>query len=119
VVMLSLLPVRMRREPVLVAVFIGFGRSIVVFAATREVAVAALVLVILGFCGASFDVLLQTLIQMAVPDNQRGRAVGVWVLGIGSGPLGHLEMGWLVGALGAPMALLINGMLTVTVATTL
>jgi len=79
VVMLSLLPVRMRREPLLGAVFIGFGLSIVVFAATREIAPAALVLVVLGFCGASFDVLLQTLIQMAVPDNQRGRAVGVWV----------------------------------------
>ena len=80
---------------------------------------AALVLVVLGFCAASFDVLLQMLIQMAVPDKQRGRAVGLWVLGVGSGPVGHLEMGWLVGALGAPIALLINGMLTVTVATTL
>jgi MFS family permease len=119
VMMLSLLPVRVRREPLLAAVFIGFGLSIIVFAATRDMAVAALVLVVLGFCAASFDVLLQMLIQMAVPDKQRGRAVGVWVLGIGSGPVGHLEMGWLVGALGAPIALLINGMLTVTVATTL
>ena len=119
VVMLSLLPVRMRREPLLGAVFIGFGLSILVLAATRQIALAALVLVVLGFCAASFDVLLQTLIQMAVPDNQRGRAVGVWVLGIGSGPLGHLEMGWLVGAIGSPIALLINGMLTVTVAATL
>ena len=59
------------------------------------------------------------LIQMAVPDKQRGRTVGVWILGIGSGPVGHLEMGWLVGMLGAPIALLINRMLTVTLAASL
>jgi hypothetical protein len=62
---------------------------------------------------------LQTLIQMAVPDEQRGRAVGIWVLGLGSAPLGHLEMGMLVAALGAPIALLINGTLTVAASATL
>jgi hypothetical protein len=61
-------------------------------------------------------VLLQTLMQMAVPDKQRGRAVGVWVFCIGSGPVGFIEMGFLVGALGAPLGLLINGALTVIAA---
>jgi hypothetical protein len=63
--------------------------------------------------------LQQTRIQLAVPDAQRGRAVGVWVLGLGSAPVGHLEMGLLVAALGAPSALLINGALTVSAAATL
>jgi MFS family permease len=77
------------------------------------------VLVVTGFCAGAFDVLLQTLMQMAVPDAQRGRAVGVWVLGLGSAPIGHLEMGMLIAALGAPSALLINGALTVAAAATL
>ncbi len=59
--------------------------------ATRGLAVAAAVLVVLGCRAGAFDVLQQTLIQMAVPDAQRGRAVGIWVLSIGSAPLGHLR----------------------------
>jgi hypothetical protein len=51
-----------------------------------------------------------------VPDEQRGRAVGVWVLGLGSAPVGHLEMGALAAALGVPAALLINGALTLVAA---
>jgi hypothetical protein len=54
--------------------------------------------------------------QMAVPDQQRGRAVGIWVFCIGSGPVGFIEMGFLVGALGAPLGLMINGALTVAAA---
>jgi hypothetical protein len=60
--------------------------------------------------------LQQTLLQLAVTEDQRGRAVGVWVLGIGSAPIGHLEMGTLVAALGAPSALLINGLVVVACA---
>jgi hypothetical protein len=61
-------------------------------------------------------VLQQTLIQMAVPADQRGRAVGVWVLSIGSAPLGHLEMGALMALGGVPLALTINGGITVAAA---
>ena len=78
--------------------------------------VAVGALAVMGACAAAFDVLQQTLIQLAVPDAQRGRAVGVWVLGLGSAPLGHLEMGVLVAALGAPGGLLINGALVLAAA---
>jgi MFS family permease len=81
--------------------------------------VAAALMLFVGFCAATFDVLQQTLIQLAVPDEQRGRAVGVWILGIGSAPVGHLEMGFLAGTLGVATALLINGALTVASAVTL
>jgi MFS family permease len=119
VALLSLLPGGGRRQPLLAAIFVLYGLSILVFAATRDLTVAAGVLLITGFCAAAFDVLQQTLIQMAVPDEQRGRAVGVWVLSIGSAPVGHLEMGILAGALGAPAALLINGALTLVAAAVL
>jgi MFS family permease len=77
------------------------------------------VLVVTGICAGAFDVLQQTLIQMAVPAEQRGRAVGVWVLSLGSAPLGHLEMGAMVAAIGAPGALLINGAITTIAAAAL
>jgi MFS family permease len=119
VALLSLLPGRVERQPLLGAIFLVYGLSILALAATHNLVAAAAVLVVTGCCAGAFDVLQQTLIQMAVPDAQRGRAVGIWVLGLGSAPAGHLEMGMLIAALGVPSALLINGVLTVAAATTL
>lgn len=116
VALLALLPLGSRREPLLSVTFLLYGLSIVGFALTRSLALASAVLLLVGCCAAAFDVLQQTLIQMAVPDAQRGRAVGIWVLSIGSAPLGHLEMGLLIAALGVPTALLINGAVTVVAA---
>jgi MFS family permease len=119
VALLSLLPGGGRRQPLLGAIFLVYGLSILVLAATRDLVAAAAVLVVTGCCAGAFDVLQQTLIQLEVPNEQRGRAVGVWVLSIGSAPVGHLEMGMLIAALGAPIALLINGAVTVAAAATL
>jgi MFS family permease len=119
VALLSLLPERGRRQPLLSTIFLVYGLSILVLAATRDLAAAAAVLVVMGFCAGAFDLLQQTLIQMAAPNEQRGRAVGLWVLSLGSAPIGHLEMGMLIAALGVPIALLINGALTVAAAATL
>jgi predicted MFS family arabinose efflux permease len=116
VVLLSLLSTRVRRQPLLATIFLLYGFLLLLLATTRDLWPAATVLLLIGFCAAFFDVLLQTLIQMAVPDEQRGRAVGVWILGLGSAPAGHLQMGMLVAALGVPTALLINGSLTVAAA---
>jgi MFS family permease len=117
--LLSLLGGRVRREPALGTIFAVYGVSLLVLASTRDLAVAAAVLVVTGICAGAFDVLQQTLIQLAVPEEQRGRAVGIWVLGVGSAPVGYLEMGALIATLGAPVALLINGVLTVASAATL
>ena len=111
VVILSMVPSRVRREPLLGGVFVVYGGALVALGLTRELPLAAACLLVIGACAASFDLLQQTLIQLAVPEEQRGRAVGVWVLGIGSGPVGHVEMGGLVASLGAPTALWINGCL--------
>lgn len=116
VALLSLLPGQARRQPLLGVIFLVYGLAILVLATTRELVVATAVLIVIGFCAGAFDVLQQTLIQMAVPDAQRGRAVGLWVLGLGSAPAGHLEMGMLIAALGVPAALLINGAVTVAAA---
>ncbi len=47
--------------------------------------------------------------QSNVSNEQRGRAMGSWVLSIGVAPIGHLGVGGMAGAFGAPAALLING----------
>jgi MFS family permease len=116
VVFLSLLPARTPREPLLGVVFVLYGLALVGLALSPTLAVAVLVTLVIGACAGAFDLLQQTLIQFAVPHEQRGRALGLWVLGIGSAPIGHLEMGALVSALGAPSALLINGGLVLAAA---
>ncbi len=118
-VLLSTLGRRVRREPLLGVIFAAYGASLIAVAATRDLRAAAAVLVLTGICAGAFDVLQQTLIQLAVPEEQRGRAAGIWVLGVGSAPVGNLEMGALIATLGAPAALLINGALTVAAAVTL
>ncbi len=119
VVCLSALPRRVRREPLLGAAFVIYGLSLLALSTTRTLVLATAILLVTGLCAGAFDVLQQTLIQLAVPEEQRGRAVGVWVLGLGSAPIGHLEMGLLIALIGAPGALLINGALAVIAAATL
>jgi MFS family permease len=116
VVLLSVLPRRAPRERIMSLVFVAYGISLLTLAGMSSLVAAAAVLVVTGACAASFDLLQQTLLQLAVTEDQRGRAVGVWVLGIGSAPVGHLEMGVLVAALGAPSALMINGLAVVVCA---
>jgi len=118
-VLLSILAGRVRREPLIGVIFVVYGASLMALAATHDLKIAAAVLVVTGLCAGAFDVLQQTLIQMAVPEEQRGRAVGIWVLGVGSAPVGNIEMGALIATLGAPGALLINGALAVASAATL
>jgi MFS family permease len=106
---LSLVPSRVPREPLLGGVFLVYGGAMVALSASQSLQQAAAALLVIGACAALFDVLQQTLMQLAVPDHLRGRAVGVWAFGIGSGPLGHLEMGALASQYGAPLGLALNG----------
>jgi MFS family permease len=103
---------RLRREPLLATIFVGYGASLIVLAMTRSLYLAAAVIIFTGIFAGAFDLLQQTMLQLAVPDEQRGRAVGLWVLGLGSAPAGSLETGFLINALGAPGALVINGVLS-------
>ena len=55
------------------------------------------------------NTLYQILMQDSVPNEQRGRAAGAWVLAIGVSPAGHLAAGGIAGVLGAPAVLMIYG----------
>ena len=62
-----------------------------------------------AFCAAASDVLVQAMMQASVSDHLRGRAMGAWVLALGAGPIGHLELGALIVWVGAPFGLVLNG----------
>ena len=49
------------------------------------------------------------MMQLCVSDHLRGRAMGAWVLALGAGPVGHLELGVIVAWSGAAAGLALNG----------
>lgn len=87
----------------------GFGLSLMAFSLYENFVFYLLVILVVNACATAADTLYKTLMQENVPNEQRGRAMGSWVLAIGTAPTGHLEVGWVAGMLGAPRALLING----------
>jgi hypothetical protein len=66
-------------------------------------------LFVLGAADGAWAVTRNTLAQLLVPDELRGRVMSVVVLATrGSAPLGRLQAGFLAGLVGAPAAVLLG-----------
>jgi hypothetical protein len=99
-----------RRAISWIAMAVGFfGAFLVAFAAAPAFPLALLFACGAGAAGAIVDVTEQTAMQGAVDASVRGRAAGLWVLAVGLGPLGVLEVGGLAQAVGARATEAING----------
>ena len=88
---------------------IGFGLGQMAFSLSDNLFFFLAVLAFINGCASLSDTLYKTLMQASVSNDQRGRAMGSWVLSIGSAPIGHMGVGAMATALGAPGALLVNG----------
>ena len=88
---------------------VGFGGGLMAFSLSGNIYSFLGVLLFVNACAMAVDTLYKTLMQENVSDEERGRAMGSWVLSIGCAPVGHVGIGALAGAVGAPRALLING----------
>ena len=102
--------------PVFLTILLGFGAAILALGFAPSFELVVLILVIVNAAGATCDVLSQTLIQLAVPSGQRGRAGGAWVVAIGMAPLGQFQIGALASALGVGAANGINGVTLIVIA---
>ena len=98
-----------RKGLLLFVIATAFGLGLMAFSVASHMLFFLVLLAWVNGCAMSVDTLNRTLMQANVPNEQRGRAMGSWVLSIGTGPLGHLGVGGLGGWLGAPGALLVNG----------
>ena len=99
-----------RRKGLLMSIIAtAFGIGLMGFSLSTALVYFIVVLAAVNACAMSVDTLYKTLMQSNVPDEQRGRAMGSWVLSIGVAPVGHLGVGGLATALGAQGALLVNG----------
>lgn len=94
----------------LLSVLFVFGGSLVALGLAPGFLWVLLLLVLVNAMGALSDVLSQSLIQLAAPGGLRGRAGGAWVVAIGTGPLGQLQIGALASLLGVSAALMLSGL---------
>ena len=87
----------------------GFGLGEMAFSLGGGFVAFVAILAFINACASVVDTLYKTLMQENVANEERGRAMGAWVLSIGVAPIGHLGVGGLASAFGAGRALLING----------
>ena len=90
-----------------------FGFALVFFSFSTSFLLSFVILVVIGGAATSFDLLQQTILQLNVPNELRGRVMGYWVASLGFGPIGHLELGALATFAGAPTAQMTNGVVVV------
>ncbi|MGH2542686.1 MAG: MFS transporter, partial [Ardenticatenaceae bacterium] len=98
-----------RKGVVMFVSAVGFGVGQMMLYLASNIFVFIVVLAFIALCASSADTLYKTLMQANVSNEQRGRAMGSWVLSIGVAPAGHIGLGAIAGAIGAPGAVLING----------
>ena len=102
-----------RKGLLLIGIAIAYGTFLATFSAPGSYAAALVLIMGVGASAAAFDAMQWTLLQLNVPDEMRGRAVGAWVFAIGFGWIGHLGMGAVAEAVGVQTALAGAGIIVV------
>ena len=116
---LTLFGGRYRRGPLYIGVILALGGGLLLLAADSPLAVTVAAVFLVSGLAAASDVLTQSMMQVSVANELRGRAMGVWVLAMGFAPLGHMEMGFAASLLGVGNALAANGLVLLGLGTVL
>lgn len=94
----------------------GASVALIVFALSRFVPLSVLALALLGACQVTYYTTTNTLIQVMVPARLRGRVLSLYILtSWGFMPLGNLIAGAVAEQLGATIALVGGGLLTLAI----
>jgi predicted MFS family arabinose efflux permease len=103
-----------RKGLLLITVAGAYGLFLATFSAFGSYAVALVLIMGVGASAAAFDAMQWTLLQLNVPDEMRGRAVGAWVFAIGFGWIGHLGLGAVGELIGVDWALAAAGIVVIS-----
>jgi MFS family permease len=106
---LTVLSPMRHRGALLLATLACFGAGQVLLAHVPYFWLAVVCVMFINMMASAADILHMALLQHSVANEQRGRAMGAWVVSTGTAPVGHLEIGYLAGVAGARLALLLNG----------
>jgi MFS family permease len=92
----------------------GFGASLFFFAASRQLWLSLLLLVVTGFCFMQQMAASNTVLQTIVDDSKRGRVMSFYAMAFqGAAPFGSLIAGAAASHIGAPHTLMIGGAICV------
>jgi len=90
------------------------GVFLIALAETRLMALALPLIVIIGGAQMLYNATNQTILQSIVPDEYRGRVMGIYMLNFGFVPLGSTAGGLVADRFGLPIAMIGGGVITVT-----
>ncbi len=99
-----------RKGILYVGTILVFGLGLLLLGLAANFILALLVLALLSSVMALADTLSQGLMQLAVPNELRGRAMGSWLLALGAGPIGTIQIGALAAQWSVLLALSVNGL---------
>jgi MFS family permease len=109
-------PLRRHAGAIMLWCVAGFGACTVVFGLSRNVALSVGALLMLGACDMVSVVVRHTLVQIATPDDMRGRVSAVNMMFIGaSNEVGQFESGITAAWLGAVPAVVAGGVGTILI----
>jgi len=97
-------------------IFCGFGIALIGLGLAPQLKPVLFAIALVAVFASVSDILIQSMLQLCVPEAASGRAMGAWVVALGVGPLGHLALGWLISLFGTTAALVANGMLMIGLA---
>jgi MFS family permease len=109
VILISALGPGIPRQPLLAGTLFLWGVALAALGTSGTFPLSLALMLAVGACASAVDVLNQTIAQMSVSDEERGRAVGVWVFSIGMNMVGLMQVGTFVVLVGAPLTFVGNG----------
>lgn len=108
---------RIERERWVLPAAVAFAMLLIAAGLSPNLPVALVLLTLVGFAWVLMAVFTNTLLQMASPDELRGRVMGFYsFMVVGLAPFGSFQMGWVAEHYGARVAYGLGGMLCLLVA---
>ncbi len=92
------------------------GVMVMVLGFSQSLVGAGVALAFMGIFQAVYLAMIQTILQLMVPNRLRGRVLSIWMLGWGLTPVGLLPMSALAEAASTPFAMVLSGGIGVAVA---
>jgi predicted MFS family arabinose efflux permease len=87
----------------------AFGGFIILFALSDSMPFALVLMFLMGAAGSIYMITVQTTLQLRVPDELRGRVMGIYGVTYNVGPLGALQAGIIADTFSAPTAFIVSG----------
>jgi MFS family permease len=87
----------------------AFGSFIILFALSTFYPLSLIFVFFMGGASMIYMITVQTTLQLRVPDELRGRVMGVYGMTYSVGPLGALQAGFIADQVSPPAALVIGG----------